>query len=224
MSPCNRLAWLCVAMMLVRPVSSTTVCCTVVGEDGFNADGSYTNLCTLTCPVGTVMTAIPFAGWGTPTGTCGNFSLGWCDESDITSIASSLCIGNSTCSINACGEENQNCIPHSGLRDPCVGTHKSIRLQATCATPTGQPTTSPPSQRPTTPFSTPSRAPSQPAAAPAPAPSNFRPKPTAATQNAHHHHQANEGPGFGTVRKHGYMRTSGSVNVDVGVDVNVNVK
>ena len=55
---------------------------------------------TLTCESG-VMTGIDFASFGTPNGTCGAFSKGACDANSTLSIVQKLCVGKSTCTIQA---------------------------------------------------------------------------------------------------------------------------
>ena len=96
------------------PVFGSIVCEEII--EGNNA-GS------LTCPGGTTITSIDFDSFGTPDGTCGNYTVSSCDcspndtgdwigQSSISSISSSnsLCDGG----------------------DPCNGTLKRRYIQVTC--------------------------------------------------------------------------------------------
>jgi len=77
----------------------------------------------LTAPAGTVITAITFASFGTPNGSCGNFSIGTCHAANSISVVSGLAVGQNTVSI-----------PVSNATfggDPCNGTAKRLYIQAT---------------------------------------------------------------------------------------------
>ena len=54
---------------------------------------------TLRCPhAGTVITSIPFASFGTPTGTtCSNFGLGACNAVTSAAVVASICVGLPEC-------------------------------------------------------------------------------------------------------------------------------
>lgn len=91
----------------------TTVCGTA------NEGGTVT----LTAPVGMVFKGVAFASYGTPTGTCGSFSLGACHATNSVSIVRGYLIGNG-------GTIN---IPATNVvfGDPCGGTAKRLYVQAT---------------------------------------------------------------------------------------------
>nr|WP_294933997.1 LamG-like jellyroll fold domain-containing protein [uncultured Flavobacterium sp.] len=76
---------------------------------------------TLTAPAGAVFTSIPFASYGTPDGTCGNYTIGWCHASNSVSIVSGLAIGQSNFSIGA---------NNGTFGDPCNGTGKRLYIEA----------------------------------------------------------------------------------------------
>ena len=72
---------------------------------------------TLTAPAGRVFTAVNFASYGTPDGTCNNFSIGSCHASNSLSIVQGMVIGQNSVSIPA----------SNGLfGDPCPGTFKRL--------------------------------------------------------------------------------------------------
>jgi len=71
-----------------------------------------------------VISAIDFASYGTPTGTCGSYALGKCHAANSSSIVSSLCVGKRECRIADTTEV---------FGDPCFGTHKWMFIQARCA-------------------------------------------------------------------------------------------
>jgi hypothetical protein len=75
---------------------------------------------TLTAPAGNAFSLVEFASYGTPTGTCGNFSLGGCNSSSSVSQVAAVFIGNNTGSIGA-----NNAV----FGDPCVGTPKRLYVQ-----------------------------------------------------------------------------------------------
>ena len=60
------------------------------------------NLATMSmfCATGTI-SAITFASYGTPTGTCGNWAVGSCNAANSTAIVTKACVGKSSCSFPA---------------------------------------------------------------------------------------------------------------------------
>jgi hypothetical protein len=101
--------------------TTTIACATNVGTG---------STATVTCPAGSTIEAIEFASFGTPSGTCGSFSTGSCDDSNNSSgnnqereIASAACYGLSSCNIN---------VSTSTFGDPCTGTTKYFDVQAEC--------------------------------------------------------------------------------------------
>jgi hypothetical protein len=76
---------------------------------------------TLTAPPGNVFTAVDFASYGTPNGTCGNFTLGGCHASNTMSIIQGLVIGQNSVTLAA-----SNLL----FGDPCAGVSKRLYVQA----------------------------------------------------------------------------------------------
>jgi hypothetical protein len=75
---------------------------------------------TITCGSGTI-TAIDFASFGTPTGTCGAFQIDpSCNANDTVSIVSSYCLGKSSCTVPA---------TDAIFKDPCVDIVKRLYIQ-----------------------------------------------------------------------------------------------
>jgi hypothetical protein len=96
--------------------SSDTVCTTVPEYPATST--------TLACPkTGEVITSIDFASWGTPGGSCGNFSKGSCDAASSSQIVSSACLGQASCVLP---------INNTTFGDPCSGTGKTFEAQVTC--------------------------------------------------------------------------------------------
>ncbi len=95
------------------PQSSTGVICATAAEG---------NSLTLQAPAGKVITGITFASYGTPNGSCGNFSIGGCHANNSVSIVSALAIGQNSVTIDA---------NNSVFGDPCGGTVKRLYIQAT---------------------------------------------------------------------------------------------
>ncbi|HNP54176.1 MAG TPA: hypothetical protein PKK69_06150, partial [Ferruginibacter sp.] len=93
-------------------ITSGTVC-SVVAE---NATLS------LSSPNGAVFTAVNFASYGTPTGSCGSFATSTCHAATSSSVVSALAIGQSSFSVTA---------NNATFGDPCVGTVKQLAVQAT---------------------------------------------------------------------------------------------
>eukprot|EP00056_Hartaetosiga_gracilis_P008820 m.126720 g.126720 ORF g.126720 m.126720 type:complete len:616 (+) comp12997_c0_seq10:1643-3490(+) len=92
------------------------MCAKVDGHAG------YTNV-TLSCAEeGAVISAIEFASFGTPTGTCGNYTVGKCNALNTTSIMKLACIGKKSCSVQS----------YPTFGDPCYKTYKDFVVQATC--------------------------------------------------------------------------------------------
>ena len=77
----------------------------------------------LTCPFGMVISEIPFASYGTPTGNGDDFAIGSCHEPNTQDIVEDLCIGESTCTLSASSHV---------FGDPCKVVQKSLRVKAIC--------------------------------------------------------------------------------------------
>jgi hypothetical protein len=96
------------------PAILTATVCGTAGENG---------TVVMTAPTGMVFKSVEFASYGTPTGTCGSFSLGACHATNSVSIVSGYLIGNGgTINIPA---------TNSLFGDPCSGTAKQLYVQAT---------------------------------------------------------------------------------------------
>jgi hypothetical protein len=91
------------------------------------ATASDNGTLTLACPPSQSITAINFASYGTPTGSCGAYSVNSsCNATTSVSDLQSACIGNNSCSVGA---------NNTTFGDPCPGTVKSFDAQATCGIP-----------------------------------------------------------------------------------------
>ena len=98
--------------------TTTSSICATAAENG--------NL-VLTAPAGGTISAITFASYGTPTGSCGSYATSACNAPTSTSVVTSACVGQNTCSIAA---------NNTTFTDPCNGTVKKMYVQATTSTPT----------------------------------------------------------------------------------------
>ncbi|MEJ8803469.1 glycine-rich protein [Pontibacter sp. H249] len=85
------------------------------------ATANETGSLQLTAPQGAVITSITFASYGTPTGTCGNFSIGSCHAVNSKSIVESLALGKNSVTIAA---------DNSIFGDPCSFTPKRLYVEA----------------------------------------------------------------------------------------------
>lgn len=81
---------------------------------------------TLTSPSGTLFSYINFASYGTPDGTCPDFTIGSCNATNSRTVIESFLLGNNTADIP---DEN------SVFGDPCVGTFKRLYITATYTEP-----------------------------------------------------------------------------------------
>lgn len=106
---------LCNSSSTTPVIFSSSTTGTLCGET--NESGNIT----LTAPVGAVFTSIPFASYGTPNGTCGNYSFGSCHASNSTSVVSAAAIGQNNFSIWA---------NNATFGDPCAFTTKHMYIEA----------------------------------------------------------------------------------------------
>lgn len=106
---------LCANATTAAVTFSSTTTGTICGQTN---EGGTINL---TAPTGFVFTAIPFASYGTPNGSCGNFTLGSCHAAISTPIVSSFGLN-----------ENSFSIPASNgiFGDPCPFTAKRLYIEA----------------------------------------------------------------------------------------------
>ncbi|KAF9593008.1 hypothetical protein IFM89_019735 [Coptis chinensis] len=70
-----------------------------------------------------IISAIKFASFGTPRGTCGTFSHGRCNSTSAHAIVEEACIGLRRCSVG---------VSISTFGDPCTGVPKSLAVEAMC--------------------------------------------------------------------------------------------
>lgn len=76
---------------------------------------------TLTAPAGHVFTAIEFASYGTPNGSCGSFTFGACHSASSATVCSNTFVGQNSATVTA---------SNGVFTDPCVGTVKRLYVQA----------------------------------------------------------------------------------------------
>jgi hypothetical protein len=70
------------------------------------------------------ITAVQFASYGTPSGSCGKWSVGACNAANSTSVVTAACVGKSSCVV----------YPNTTtFGDPCFGTAKVLSVQLTCS-------------------------------------------------------------------------------------------
>lgn len=81
----------------------------------------------LGCQNGQTIDEITFASFGTPTGSCKTgFSAGTCASADALETVKQLCIGRTSCAVNAtCGT--------FGHKDPCFKVHKQLAAEVHCS-------------------------------------------------------------------------------------------
>ena len=72
---------------------------------------------------------ILFASYGTPNGSCGNYTVGKCNAENSTTIMEKACLGKRDCTVNAD-------TPTFG--DPCKFVVKNLAVEAHCSSGTGQ--------------------------------------------------------------------------------------
>ncbi|KAK6930695.1 Glycoside hydrolase 35, catalytic domain [Dillenia turbinata] len=96
-------------------------------QQDFNEQSTSTDMTPimkLECEDGQVISSISFASYGTPKGSCQNFSSGSCHAPKSLSVVSEACQGRKSCSIG---------ISNSVFGgDPCRGVVKTLAVEATC--------------------------------------------------------------------------------------------
>ncbi|XP_065016121.1 beta-galactosidase 5-like [Musa acuminata AAA Group] len=85
----------------------------------------------LRCAQGQFISAIKFASYGTPIGTCGNFQQGACHSPNSHTILEKMCIGKEKCMVAI----SQNIFGG----DPCRNVMKRVAVEAICSS-AAQPT------------------------------------------------------------------------------------
>eukprot|EP01034_Spumella_vulgaris_P024119 gene24119-30427_t len=97
---------------------------TVCGE-GSGTTTEYGEV-VVTCPDYYSISSIPFASYGLPTGTCGEYAVNNdCHASTSVSVVSATCVGQTSCTVYA------DYTQYGG--DPCGGYEKHLYVQASCA-------------------------------------------------------------------------------------------
>jgi hypothetical protein len=100
---------------------SSTTSTPVTGTICATADENGT--LTLTAPTGATITGINFASYGTPNGTCGNFTINTsCNSTTSKSVVEGYALGKNTVTIP---------VNNDVFGDPCYGTVKRLYVQAT---------------------------------------------------------------------------------------------
>ncbi|XP_057859557.2 beta-galactosidase [Cryptomeria japonica] len=79
----------------------------------------------LECPVGKMISFIMFVSFGNPQGECGHFIEGTCHSIESRVIAEKACLGQRECFLEVSSE--------AFGADPCVGTMKSLAIEAICS-------------------------------------------------------------------------------------------
>ena len=80
----------------------------------------------LACPDNSPITAVLFASFGTPTGTCPTLVKGSCDAAKSLQVVESACVGKTSCTVPATNDEFGG--------DPCYNTVKSLGVKLQCPT------------------------------------------------------------------------------------------
>ncbi|CAK7346305.1 unnamed protein product [Dovyalis caffra] len=80
----------------------------------------------LQCAPGQSISAIKFASFGTPSGTCGNYQKGTCHAPNSHSVVEKKCMGKESCMVTI---SNNN----FGA-DPCPSVLKKLSVEAVCST------------------------------------------------------------------------------------------
>ncbi|KDO28860.1 hypothetical protein SPRG_05731 [Saprolegnia parasitica CBS 223.65] len=78
---------------------------------------------TIACPLTQRLVSIPYASYGTPTGTYPNFVTTWCNATDTATVVTTACVGRNACSVKADSNE---------FGDPCPGVTKQLSVVAKC--------------------------------------------------------------------------------------------
>ena len=86
----------------------------------------------LSCNGAGIISAVTFASFGTPTGTCATgFSKGTCDAANSTAIVTAACVGKTSCSID---------VSDINFGDPCFDVVKSFSALVVCSQSSGSST------------------------------------------------------------------------------------
>jgi len=130
-SPLRKIAGVCLLVSFtsisVGQITNNTIDYTNGTHSTICATPAEGGTASMTAPSGTVFTTVTFASYGTPTGTCPNFSTSSCNAASSQSIVEGYLLGNG-------GTVN---IPanNATYSDPCSGTVKKLYVQATYTQP-----------------------------------------------------------------------------------------
>ena len=114
--------------------NGTTQTCDYSGEIGHDGHGHTIEL---RCPGGSNISAIEFAAFGTPTGSCDTkFTQGVCNSKTASSVVAHLCLGQESCRIEPTSQQFGG--------DPCTGTKKHLAVRVKCDSRPPSPPPSPP--------------------------------------------------------------------------------
>lgn len=109
--------------------SVTTVCAKVSDNWHAKSIGEQEGLAgpniSLHCTAGYSISAIKFASFGTPSGSCGNFQHGSCHAPSSLAVVQKGCIGQQTCLVTVSSS-------NFGA-DPCPNTPKKLSVEAVCS-------------------------------------------------------------------------------------------
>jgi hypothetical protein len=85
------------------------------------------------CPAGSTISAVTYASYGTPVGTCpGTFTNGSCTAANSKTVVDKLCLGKQSCRIDATNLAQTDDASVS-FGDPCPGTAKFLAVQVQCS-------------------------------------------------------------------------------------------
>ncbi len=105
--------------ILIR--NSATGCQSVITNGSLCGTVNENQTLSLTAPSGSFFTAINFASYGTPNGSCGSFSTSSCHAINSLSIVQAAAIGQNSFSVPA---------TNGVFGDPCSGTFKRLYVEA----------------------------------------------------------------------------------------------
>ena len=87
----------------------------------------------LECEAGKTIAAVEFASFGTPTGYCGHFEVGTCNDPDTSTVVEGLCLNKQYVSaclcvwggvcVCVCVRHNRHRVRCQVLQHPCIAVH-----------------------------------------------------------------------------------------------------
>lgn len=79
----------------------------------------------LKCPMNTRISAVKFASYGTPTGTCTSYTIGDCHDPDSISVVKKVCLNKNECAIELTDENFK--------KELCPGVVKKLAVEVMCS-------------------------------------------------------------------------------------------